>query len=809
MKLVIDGQCFQTTSLNKEIGNFALGLISALKRIENISIKILLNGSDEDTRLQKTLEQLLRFLSVEDIAYFYSPKEMNFLDYGTNTYEDSEKLYEIAVMAEKPDWLVIPSMFESVSMEDSVVPPLNRLCKYVKTAVICTGFIPFENKELYLKSTEQKIAYKICLEEMGSSHLLVCNSQITAEKSQRILRWPKKIVVYGAGELQRIRQFCISVSLGNDRRYTQNLSNRNFILHYGETDTRDTLQTLINAYSKLPKNIQESYELLILYGKPIRIEEEFKRLTRGMNVQVLGYLSEIELQQCINRAKVFVFLENEEEFGLKLLEIYEQGGVCICANSGVLDEIYGFREGQFDPSDVAGLSSILKRIITDEELYRKARSYCRSRSPSFSWDLSAKKMIEGLKSVSNNVEGYNFSLKDLGLFRRDDSERLLLSISLRKQFKTTVFFDVTNYIRSKYCTGIQRVVGKMVENYGDHYGQCDVIYVVGCLDGVFRQVKLVNGEWLHHGVVTPTSGDFYVCVDLVQAMLPSVAQTVLQWKNRGVRLVYCIHDIGFVFYPENIALESSVKQLRNYLSFISQNASIIVSPSRSVRNEVMQWCKENKIKNERLNYTWFHLGSDFLNKSQRDLGVESKRDGVFRFLMVSTIEPRKDYGLLLEAFKYVCSQGLSFELHIVGREGWNSESIIEKLRDKSFCNNRLFWHSDCSDDELNSLYKQCNCFVFTSMYEGFGIPVVEAINHGLPLILRDINVFREIAGDKALYFNNSRGLGRLMVGVIKNPDMLIDSDQIRTLTWEESAKMLWDATITDGKHAKNIFSDQI
>lgn len=801
MKIIIDGQCLQTSSLQRGIGNYTLNLISALRSVSGITIRVLLSGIEKNNRLSDTLEQLKSIISDEEIIYFYPPCAMNFLQFGTNGYEDAEKLYEIAVMSEKADWLLVSSIFESISLENCIIPPINKLKEFIKVAVICHDFIPYEDKVQYLHSFERRVAYKICLEMSRNANLLVCNSKYTANKARAIYKNLDVTVIYGAGKTSRNTS-------DKDCKSVRDLSCAlQYLFYYGGMDERKNIQTLISAYKRLPENLQNCHPLFICCGKSINTQEEIQRMARGSNIKILGYLSEGELQSYIKGARACIFPSKAEGLGLPVLEVYELGGVCLCSNAGALGEIYDFNAGQFDPEDVDRITSILKKVLVEDAFRQKILDYCREKARLFSWEGSAKKLINSMKSISASVNSYCFSFKDFGCYRRTSDERFRTSVAIRRQFKTVIYFDVTSFSRAEYYTGIQRVVDGLIRNYGVHYNRCDIVYVVGCMDGLFRQVKFEQDRWVNYGVVNPVQNDYYMAIDLVDGVLPTVEKTLLLWKAKGVRLVYCIHDIGFILYPENIPNKSKVKQLSNYLFFSAKNADIVVSPSKSVSDEVSQWCKLNKINNDKIRFEWFHLGVDFLPSVDFSQSIMKKNDGVFRFIMVSTIEPRKDYPMLLEAFEYVNAHCDSFELHIVGRRGWNADSVMAKLSDKDFCNNRLFWHSNCSDEELLLLYKQSDCFVFTPMYEGFGIPIVEAVNYGLPLLLRDIKVFREIAGNSAIYFKNSRELGKIMVSLIRDPSQLVSSDRIKTMTWEESAKMLWTVTIEKGFQDKNIFSN--
>ncbi len=123
------------------------------------------------------------------------------------------------------------------------------------------------------------------------------------------------------------------------------------------------------------------------------------------------------------------------------------------------------------------------------------------------------------------------------------------------------------------------------------------------------------------------------------------------------------------------------------------------------------------------------------------------------FLTVGTIEPRKGHAQVLAAFERLWDSGHDLRLVIVGKPGWKVEELIEKLRRHPKLGSLLFWFEDVSDAGLEQLYRACSCLIAASEGEGFGLPLIEAAQHGLPILARDIPVFREVAGEHASFFN--------------------------------------------------------
>jgi hypothetical protein len=120
--------------------------------------------------------------------------------------------------------------------------------------------------------------------------------------------------------------------------------------------------------------------------------------------------------------------------------------------------------------------------------------------------------------------------------------------------------------------------------------------------------------------------------------------------------------------------------------------------------------------------------------------------------MVGTVEPRKGHRQALEAFDALWREGLDVALAIVGKRGWMTEEVEATIASHAELGHRLLRVDDASDELLDELYRHSAALLAASQGEGFGLPVVEAARRGLPVIARDLPVFREVARDGAYYF---------------------------------------------------------
>ncbi len=136
----------------------------------------------------------------------------------------------------------------------------------------------------------------------------------------------------------------------------------------------------------------------------------------------------------------------------------------------------------------------------------------------------------------------------------------------------------------------------------------------------------------------------------------------------------------------------------------------------------------------------------------RDGLAQCLGEGEHVYLSVSTLEPRKNHGLLLDAFDRLWAQGLPVRLLLVGKVGWKVDALMRRIHTHPMLGKRLFFFSDLSDDELVQAYRGAHCLLFPSFVEGYGLPIIEALHNGLPVMASDTPVHREVGGDRIGYF---------------------------------------------------------
>ncbi|GAP96407.1 glycosyltransferase family 4 protein [Leptolyngbya sp. NIES-2104] len=248
------------------------------------------------------------------------------------------------------------------------------------------------------------------------------------------------------------------------------------------------------------------------------------------------------------------------------------------------------------------------------------------------------------------------------------------------------------------------------------------------------------------------------------------------------RRVMTIYDISFVKYPEYA--NSTVKAYTNRLKKCLQWTDLVLTISQSSKQDIVEYLGFDP---ERIWVT--HLASRYLLAPSKP---ESSQPYI---LFVSTIEPRKNLKSLISAFESLKrNYQIEHELILIGQKGWLYEPIFEQVARSPF-RSSIRHLSYLSDDQVAEFYQNADVFVYPSHYEGFGMPVLEAMTLGAPVVTSNTSSLPEVAGDAAVLIdpNNVEQLSEEILRVIRDRqfrDSLIQKgkEQAKLFSWEKTAK---------------------
>ena len=386
---------------------------------------------------------------------------------------------------------------------------------------------------------------------------------------------------------------------------------------------------------------------------------------------------------------------------------------------------------------------------------------------------------------------------------------LAIGQNLALQIEQQCLIDISAVVQSDIKTGIQRVVRSILmaliqksppgfrvepvftrgEGQPYHYAR----------SWMAKQLDLKDFDLIDHPVELQ-SGDVFIGLDLIMTYTRQNHDRLQAMRARGVKVVFVVYDILPLLRPEVFPPEAE-PAFHAWIDTIGHVSDGLLCISRAVANEVHDWLLTHPVPRQRpLRIGYFHLGAD-IDASAPSKGMPDDAPQTLAalrarpsILMVGTVEPRKGHAQALAAFDLLWQQGVDANLVIVGKHGWMVDALAERLKSHGERGQRLFWLAGISDEMLLEVYQASNALLAASEGEGFGLPLIEAAQHQMPIIARKLPVFQEIAGAHAFWFDGlqAQDLASALKTWIElfHAGKAPDSRNMPWLTWEQSAEEL-------------------
>lgn len=207
-----------------------------------------------------------------------------------------------------------------------------------------------------------------------------------------------------------------------------------------------------------------------------------------------------------------------------------------------------------------------------------------------------------------------------------------------------------------------------------------------------------------------------------------------------MKKVVTFYDLSTSLYPHCFPPKMLFRERERRAS--AENASLIITISESAKKDLAEhW----KIPPEKIAVVYPGIDREWLAK--REVSPRKLSSQAPYILYVGTLEPRKNLERLVEAFDKLSQKKL--QLLLVGKKGWLTEPLFRKI-EKLELKNRIHWLDYVSEEELLYLYRHALFLVYPSLYEGFGLPVLEAMACGCPVITSNVAALPEVVGNAAL-----------------------------------------------------------
>lgn len=263
-----------------------------------------------------------------------------------------------------------------------------------------------------------------------------------------------------------------------------------------------------------------------------------------------------------------------------------------------------------------------------------------------------------------------------------------------------------------------------------------------------------------------------------------------------LRRVMSIMDLSYLHYRE-LFRSKDLHQLVHWTAYSVARAAKIMTISEFTKNAII---KAYGVPEERVVVTYPGLSMDSRIESQKSKVIDTYNISSHYILSVGTLQPRKNYVRLIEAFsRFLTSNKQRFgaiDLVIVGKKGWLYDEILA-APSRFGVADRVKFLSFVPDQELAVLYKNALCFALPSLYEGFGLPALEAMAYSVPVVISDVSSLPEIAGKAGIYVdpNDVEVIVKGLLTAVRQRNLIQGKvriraglEQVKKFTWENAAR---------------------
>ena len=671
-----------------------------------------------------------------------------------------------------------------------------NLAKKLNIPYIITEHGPeWYNDTIPTESQKQKIVSKY-KEIVNNSYALIAVSEGFCDFLKSYWQKANIITIHNSFD-----SFIFKPNLDNSNKTTQNL------ITVGSFCNRKNHILILEAVNNLKYNFPNIHLTIIGSGAKAADYEDYIHKHKLENyISIKDFMPHHQLVTEYQKADIFILSSLKETFGIVILEAMACGVNVICSKTdGVTTIINDGIDGLiFENNDLNDLCEKIKILLEnpsqkdklrekglrvanlyankhDEiyQVYKKAHSRANLR-------LTKRIIIDGT-SINKKMDGLTqYILNILANIEISDFGNLEFILLLNKNCCPP------DYLKMFIDKGIQ------------------IIYVKIPLIGPIRDIKF----WLYHLKNIQKSDMLYS---------PS-NQYPLCWRGG----FYTIHDLIFEKYPEQLGKLSKMKRL--YIRMVVRHglkkADKVIAVSECTKNEILAFYSKNFVlpseaRNLRdvsslnmthvipsearnLNYNdlsnkivVIYEGYEHLNHIEINTQIE--KPFLNYFLFIGSSRGHKNLTGLLKAI-FLIKDVLPHEwgLVLIGNPIWMTKKQLDLIDQINFNNKKIHITGHLPNSEMAGYFQSASAFIFPSLAEGFGIPILEAFFYQIPLLCSNHSVFHEVAGEAALYFDphQSVDIGEKMLYFIDNKNILTadliskGTERLKIFGWVKAAQQI-------------------
>lgn len=643
---------------------------------------------------------------------------------------------------EKIDIFHSPSFFGPVSSECKVIMTIHDMIHVL---------FPEES------SIVHKVYYRLIVKKAANnaSRILTVSENSKRDLVNYLKIPPEKIVVtYNAvgGDFRRSNEDKIEEIKGRFG------INGKFILYVGNQKPHKNIGLLIEAYQQLRGRIE--YQLVIV-GQKDRL---FQKGLKGKKLEgaiFTGEVSDELLPHFYSGADVFVSPSLYEGFGLPIIEAFACKTPVVAIRTPSLDEIMGNAGLIVDAGSTDKLANAIHEVLSNDDLRNSLVEKGIARVEMFSWGKTVDKTLEVYGEVHRSI-------------------RVGINASKCSDIHTGV---------GRYTSNLCRSIAKNKD------GNAYYLYLPWHKSNSYKEDE--NGAQFKEKRMLLQNNTLRILWE--QILLPikirrdrldlfHYTDHAMSLVQRAHPIVITVHDIAYIRFPD--LLNKSRQVYKKYILYSSiKKANVIIADSHSTKRDVIEFFNvdEKKVK-------VVHLGVESRYRpisSVEDYRTKNNLPSKM-ILNIGTLEPRKNVVALIKAFKKLQEGGIKdYVLVIAGEKGWLYKKIFEEIK-SSGVEQSIRLLGVVRDEDLPLLYNCADLFVYPSLYEGFGLPPLEAMACGVPVVTSNTSSLPEVVGNAGIMVepHDINALTETMASVLKDKELRrrMSSDGLKRskmFTWEK------------------------
>jgi len=840
-------ECLQTASALRGIGRYSLSLFKSLlnENRKKHDIHVLFNGKDSDSEraLRSTLDPTI---SQSKIHFWPNPlrsgcPDMTYADAG----DHAVAVRQLFIEKLDPDHFHVFSHFEGLA-DCQHFTKLEGLSKGIATSVSIYDFIPIEMKGTFLKDQKyNKFYHDKLLDLIRADQLLTISHYTQTRVKAFVPDYRGSVFNIGIGISDPFNKKQAKTKSGSKHPF----DGKPYVLCLGSLDPHKNITGLVSAWLLIEKKIRDKYELVLVGSRSSFPESEVKKICNGCGLtnrqfRIINDLTDTDLASLYAFCETYIQPSICEGFGLPVGEAISCGAMAIGSDRSSLPEILKSPEAMFDPKKPEAIAAKLQEVLSGSLNKSSIQAIQKENMHNYSWQNVAHRFFEAIENKKPDAPQSKLRvLNETSLGKRffskleackqgsEASAEQLAWISANlercenvREPTPRVFIDISELIHRDVGTGVQRVTRAVLHglmNRKDKSFQCIPVYGNQEMNG-YRYAndysQRIFGKKFACGDVgiSPEAGDIFLGLDLQHYVTRKQANYLSTLADQGIRVIFYLYDLLPIQYPAFWPLEHDLDVVHHeWLNIICSFDEVI-----SISATTAKYCREflanppmprypypepfltrtvNRKKGGKAKISHNLLGYD-IDVTAPSTGLPGDARECLQkmcdratFLMVGTLEPRKGHSQILQAFDQMWAKGSENQLVIVGRAGWLTDDFVHQLQSHRKLGSQLFWFREASDEYLKRIYDASTCLIAASYSEGFGLPLVEAAHFGKPIIARDIEIHREVAGSGAFYFTGSDI--EEISHKIQEWEKLYDADQhpkpnIALRTWDNHVEQL-------------------